>query len=41
MFKYLPGIHGIKLDGSTMASTAEGITNIDLSNVQDLVTFSI
>ena len=24
-----------------MASTAEGITNIDLSNVQDLVTFSI
>ena len=41
MFNYLPSIHGIKLDGSTMASTTEGITNIDLSNVQDLVTFSI
>lgn len=41
MFKYLPNIHGIKLDGSTMASTAEGITNIDLSEVENLVTFSI
>jgi hypothetical protein len=38
---YLPYIYSIKLDGAAFASTTEGITNIDLSNVQDLVTFSI
>ena len=41
MFKYLPNIQGIKLDESTMASVIEGITNIDLSEVKDLITFSI
>jgi hypothetical protein len=41
VFNYLPSIHGIKLDSATLPSTTEGVTNIDLSNVEDLVTFSI
>lgn len=41
VFNYLPYIHGIKLDGATFVSVTEGVTNIDLSNVEDLVTFSI
>jgi hypothetical protein len=33
ILKYLPNIHGIKLDGSLFPSTTEGIVNIDLQNV--------
>jgi hypothetical protein len=41
IFKHLPNITGIKLDGSLFASTIEGITNIDLQNIHKLITFSI
>jgi hypothetical protein len=41
IFEYLPNITGIKLDGSTFASTIEGITNINLTNITGLLTFSI
>ena len=42
ILKSLPNITGINLDGASyLTSTYEGITNIDLSNVRDLRTFSI
>ena len=41
IFEYLPNITGIKLDGSTFASTIEGIININLTNITGLTTFSI
>ena len=41
ILEYLPNITGIKLDNSTITSTVEGITNINLSNITKLTTFSI